>query len=149
MSKITPVPNGPLIKKKGPFKGSTLKTGGTIKKAQGGVKATKDSTSYYGNKAYISNLKALTSYTKPGMDMYFKESDQATKDKNRQKYKGKPGYDANGFPKKKAGAIIKRADGSMSKRGLWDNIRANKGSGKKPTKQMLVQEKKIKAKAKK
>ena len=31
---ITPVPNGPLIKKKGPFKGSTLKKGGTIKKAQ-------------------------------------------------------------------------------------------------------------------
>jgi hypothetical protein len=71
--KITPVPNGPLIKKKGPFKGSTLKSGG----------------------------------------------------------------------------MIKRADGSTSKRGLWDNIRANKGSGKKPTKQMLVQEKKIKAKSKK
>lgn len=33
---ITPVPNGPLIKKKGPFKGSTLKSGGTIKKAQNG-----------------------------------------------------------------------------------------------------------------
>ena len=49
----------------------------------------------------------------------------------------------------KAGGMIKRADGSMSKRGLWDNIRANKGSGKKPTKQMLVQEKKIKAKSKK
>ena len=44
---------------------------------------------------------------------------------------------------------IKRADGSYSKRGLWDNIRANKGSGKKPTKQMLQQEKKIKAKTKK
>ena len=71
--KITPVPNGPLIKKKGPFKGSTLKAGG----------------------------------------------------------------------------MIKRADGSYSKRGLWDNIRANKGSGKKPTKQMLQQEKKIKAKTKK
>jgi len=27
--KITPVPNGPLIKKKGPFKGSTLKNGGS------------------------------------------------------------------------------------------------------------------------
>jgi hypothetical protein len=49
----------------------------------------------------------------------------------------------------KSGGMIKRADGSMSKRGLWDNIRANKGSGKRPTKQMLVQEKKIKAKSKK
>jgi hypothetical protein len=53
------------------------------------------------------------------------------------------------WKKKKNGGLIKRADGSMSKRGLWDNIRANKGSGKKPTKQMLVQEKKIKAKSKK
>ena len=33
---ITPVPNGPLVKKKGPFKGSTLKKGGTVKKAQMG-----------------------------------------------------------------------------------------------------------------
>jgi hypothetical protein len=43
------------------------------------------------------------------------------------------------------GKMIKRADGSYSKRGLWDNIRANRGSGKKPTKQMLEQEAKIKA----
>ena len=42
--------------------------------------------------------------------------------------------------------MIKRKDGSYSQRGLWDNIRANKGSGKKPTKQMLKQEKKIKSK---
>ena len=40
--------------------------------------------------------------------------------------------------------MIKRADGSYSQRGLWDNIRANKGSGKKPTAQMLKQERKIK-----
>ena len=51
--------------------------------------------------------------------------------------------------KLKSGGMIKRADGSMSKRGLWDNIRANKGSGKKPTASMLKQEKKIKSKAKK
>jgi hypothetical protein len=70
MAKITKVPDGPLIKKKGPFKGSTLKAGGKIK----------------------------------------------------------------------------RADGSMSQRGLWDSIRENKGSGKKPTAAMLKQEKKIKAK---
>lgn len=40
--------------------------------------------------------------------------------------------------------MIKRADGSTSQRGLWDNMRANKGSGKKPTAEMLKQEKKIK-----
>jgi hypothetical protein len=45
--------------------------------------------------------------------------------------------------------MLKRADGSYSQRGLWDNIRANKGSGKKPTAQMLKQEKKIKAQSKK
>ena len=40
--------------------------------------------------------------------------------------------------------MLKRKDGSYSKRGLWDNIRENKGSGKKPTKEMLKQERKIK-----
>lgn len=40
--------------------------------------------------------------------------------------------------------LIKRKDGSYSKRGLWDNIRKNKGSGKEPTKDMLKQEAKIK-----
>jgi len=45
--------------------------------------------------------------------------------------------------------MLKRKDGSMSQRGLWDNIRANKGSGKKPTKEMLKQEKKIKTTTKK
>jgi len=40
--------------------------------------------------------------------------------------------------------LIRRADGSYSPRGLWDNIRANRGSGKKPTKEMLEQESKIK-----
>lgn len=49
----------------------------------------------------------------------------------------------------KKGGMIKRADGSYSQRGLWDNIRANAGSGKKPTKEMLKQEKKIRAAEKK
>ena len=44
--------------------------------------------------------------------------------------------------------MLKRKDGSTSQRGLWDNIRAAKGSGKKPTAQMLKQEKKIKVKTK-
>ena len=45
--------------------------------------------------------------------------------------------------------MIKRKDGTYSQRGLWDNIRANKGSGKKPTAQMLKQERKIQSKTKK
>ena len=44
--------------------------------------------------------------------------------------------------------MLKRKDGSYSRRGLWDNLRKNKGSGKKPTKEMLEQERKIKAKSK-
>lgn len=51
--------------------------------------------------------------------------------------------------------MLKRADGSKSQRGLWDNIRAkaasNKKAGKKgkaPSKDMLEQEAKIKAKMK-
>jgi hypothetical protein len=53
-------------------------------------------------------------------------------------------------PKAKNGKqMIKRADGSYSQRGLWDNIRAAKGSGKKPTAAMLKQEHKIKSKTKK
>lgn len=45
--------------------------------------------------------------------------------------------------------LLKRKDGSKSRHGLWDSIRENKGSGKKPTKAMLAAEKKIKAKTKK
>jgi hypothetical protein len=40
--------------------------------------------------------------------------------------------------------LIKRADGSYSKRGLWDNIRANKGSGEEPSEKILEQARKIK-----
>ena len=45
----------------------------------------------------------------------------------------------------RGGKLIKRANGTYSKRGLWDNIRENASSGKKPTKQMLEQEARIKA----
>ena len=38
MRGVTPVPNGPLVKKKGEFKGSTLKAGGWIKKAAASIK---------------------------------------------------------------------------------------------------------------
>jgi hypothetical protein len=54
-------------------------------------------------------------------------------------------YDDGGMAMYGNGGMIKRADGSYSKRGLWDNIRANKGSGKAPTKEMLEQESKIRA----
>ena len=279
MAKITPVPNGPLIKKKGPFKGSTLKSGGKIKKAQNGdtltvkkptwqrmtqaqraakkaelgpegfktykdsistdatnrrVKSTglsaeqlaandlklkekmakkkdavnegsqlrgvgKDDEGCAGSpkerekrirqeakrknggpikKAQIGSLikkavkkttndfipvveKNLTnvspSYNKKGLKMAIERrvNPEAARKKmtkaQRKSFEVDDSYRKNGglVKKAKVGTMIKRADGSSSKRGLWDNIRANKGSGKKPTKQMLVQEKKIKAKSKK
>jgi len=62
---------------------------------------------------------------------------------------------ASAKAKLKAGGMIKRADGSTSQRGLWDNLRSkaaqNKKTGAKPkapTKAMLSQEKKIKSKGK-
>jgi hypothetical protein len=82
-------------------------------------------------------------------DKYFKEasSDSA----NAMKYRKLADKAEGKKPSMKKGGkvMLKRADGSVSQRGLWDNIRANKGSGKKPTAQMLKQEKKIKAQSKK
>jgi len=280
MAKITKVPNGPLIKKKGPYAGSTLKTGGTIKKAQTGAAMTRrdslvanikeqsrlrqnlaDFRKKVGNKRLtpelirekdslngllsdfgtkqrmkatglteqqiakgdsiyteqqrrkrtveddsgqlrgmgndksgcsgsqgaserrvrrearrknggpIKKAKAgamikraqngdTTTVKKPKVDGFFKNIDKKQIKKSDTTGFSKGGKSKiidDGFfkgPKVKStglknGGLIKRADGSYSKRGLWDNIRANKGSGKKPTAAMLKQERKIKAKSKK
>ncbi len=74
--------------------------------------------------------------------------------------KAAPKKPTTAAPKKKMKSggkqMLKRADGSYSQRGLWDNIRAaakrNKAAGrpgKKPTAAMLKQERRIKAKSKK
>jgi len=195
---ITKVPNGPLIKKKGPFKGSTLKAGGKIKKAQDGTTTTPAKKSW--NQMSPTERKAAQAEvkTKRGREGFSKYMDSITtsnfqrnadirgltvdqlrKDNKkpddqfkmtpekcgfgkertgcassagqRERWLKEERNRKNGGPikKAKAGAMIKRADGSTSQRGLWDNIRANKGSGKKPTAAMLKQEKKIKAKSKK
>jgi hypothetical protein len=190
---ITKVPNGPLIKKKGPFKGSTLKTGGTIKKAQTGDTLSVKKPMTYAEKRAAQEIVKQQNREKRenvlnrnaaarGMT---REQVQAQQEKDKKKpdacveglrgvgkdNEGCSGSQAasarrvrqearrkNGGPvkKAKAGAMIKRADGSMSRRGLWDNLRSkaaqNKKTGAKPkapTKAMLTQEKKIKAKAKK
>jgi hypothetical protein len=130
------------------------------------IKATTDSSAYYKNQEDIFNKLAKSekgnSKVADFNRKYFKDqAGKAVSDQLRQYHKGKPGYDSNGNPikKNKTGGkvttakngkqMIKRADGSYSQRGLWDNIRAAKGSGKKPTAAMLKQEKKIKAKSKK
>jgi len=167
MAKITKVPNGPLVKKKGPFKGSTLKNGGattTTKQTTKNPDAQSEYITQQG-KNYVSNRKVNTpngpryyQATSPNMSFARELSHARSLGVNDSIPKAKLSARAiemmnqkNGgkVKKAKAGGMIKRADGSYSKRGLWDNIRANKGSGKKPTKQMLVQEKKIKAKTKK
>jgi hypothetical protein len=181
--KITPVPNGPLIKKKGPFKGSTLKAGGTIKKAQNGKTWQKMSQPEKASKINELKQKGGVERVKQYKDSVSTDAENrrnAAFEKNAatrgmtvdqlRKANKKPdigpsnlsgmGNDKPGCSgserasarrvraeaKRKNGGMIKRADGSTSKRGLWDNIRANKGSGKKPTAAMLKQEKKIKAK---
>lgn len=171
MAKITKVPDGPLVKKKGVFKGSTLKAGGVIKKAQNG-----DSLSPYMRKRAEADARRAEIAKKRAADTQrvmnakgFKtvEELRAWSEKNAKKPDVKqesvgPSSSKGGAKspckggicpglntKSRNGSMIKRADGSLSKPGLWDNIRNNKGSGKKPTKAMLVQEKKIKAKTKK
>jgi hypothetical protein len=133
------------------------------------TKATPDSTSYYKRKYVEESLKRPRGKYSVFSEENFKVNrklDKYSQDIDRQQLKGKPGYDKNGYPLKKGvkertGAsgdfangtknikfkkpMMKRADGSYSQRGLWDNIRANKGSGKKPTPEMLKQERKIKA----
>ena len=59
---------------------------------------TKDSTGYYANKAKILGLKGATSYNLSQTIKYFNASDEAKEDQERQKFKGKKGYDKNGFP---------------------------------------------------
>ncbi len=147
---ITKVPNGPLIKKKGVFKGSTLKNGGPVSDT---IYTKKDKIGNIRTNKYVVRLpdgsiemgKETKTKTPNGKTTVSKKATKSsilgmkyTDDEIRKS-----------MEQKKNGGMIKRADGSYSKRGLWDNIRANKGSGKKPTKQMLQQEKKIKAKTKK
>ena len=209
MAKITKVPDGPLVKKKGPFKGSTLKAGGKIKKAVNGTTTTQTTTppvkKSWNQMSVAERIAKRDNLNAKGRGVFSKYMDStltadfakgaerrgitveeyAKKVKNDDKVKftevsggcgfgnDKPGCSGseganrrrlkreanrkNGGPIKKAksGAMIKRADGSMSKRGLWDNLRSkaaqNKKTGAKPkapSKAMLTQEKKIKAKGK-
>jgi hypothetical protein len=104
-----------------------------------------DSLAYYKNKA--SDFQDSSSkYSDKTLRYIDKMTPAQRKAKGASKVVNK---DGSVTYKYKSGGMLKRADGSMSKRGLWDNLRAAKGSGKKPTAAMLKQEKKIKAKTKK
>lgn len=98
---------------------------------------------FYGSKTFKNTAEQLDNLI---MQKYGVPQNDLNKFLNFQNVQG----DVNTFTpqRKEGGEMIKRADGSYSKRGLWDNIRANKGSGKKPTREMLEQERKIKAEMK-
>jgi hypothetical protein len=107
-----------------------------------------------GTKMVPSEMKPGTMIKKADRDARAtKMADALDKQAGKGKYAPKPSK-----PKAKAKdgkEMIKRADGSYSQRGLWDNLRSkaakNKTTGAKPkapTKAMLSQEKKIKAKGK-
>ena len=156
MGKITKVPNGPLVKKKGIYAGSTLKSGGKIKKAANGTTTTK-TTNPIGVKLFQEGKNYKAQVTKkvgdknatyegisPNMDF--------AKELANKKALTNP---ADSLRTRKNGGLIKRADGSYSKRGLWDNLRSKAAQNKKtsakpkaPTRAMLTQEKKIKSKGK-
>ena len=87
-----------------------------IKKAQKGIKATADSSAYYRNlsRDYMQEAAwnmgdGVGKKSRAAMD----KSSEATRNEERQRRKGKPGYDANGFPikKNKTGGITKAKDG--------------------------------------
>ena len=116
----------------------------TVKKYQYGGKAKKDS---------------VESEMFPGKKIPISKSNYATGKIAKMAEAGKPKKKMMGGGKmsvaKGGKEMLKRADGSYSQRGLWDNIRAaakrNKAAGKagkKPTAAMLKQERKIKAKGK-
>jgi len=101
-----------------------------IKKAVNGTTTTKttirpgvttDSTSIFKNKAKDMARKSLYAEAKGDKklsNVYMDVASKASSDAERQKLKGKPGYDKNGYPikkkKAKSGATIAKA-----KDGMW------------------------------
>lgn len=97
------------------------------------LKATPDSSAYYKNQEDVFNKLAKSekgnSKVADFNRQYFKsQSAKAVSDQLRQLHKGKPGYDANGFPikknktggkvtKAKDGKWIQKATASIKKRG--------------------------------
>jgi hypothetical protein len=143
MRGVTPVPNGPLIKKKGEFKGSTLKKGGVVKKAQEGY-ITKD------KKGYTQTVKTMTKkgpryYQSTSPDLDFVDRINMMKIKaNSADSIPKAKVDPKALEtldKKKKGGIIKKAKsgawqrkegkdpkGGLNRKGIASYRRENPGS---------------------
>jgi hypothetical protein len=82
-----------------------------IKKAQLGsnVKSTADSTSFYKKQGNIAAQEMSNAKTPVQASLASNRIATADKNVKRQSFKGKPGYDNNGFPQKKKGGIIKKS----------------------------------------
>ena len=132
-----------------------MKVGGTIKKAQNGTyksrtvernpegtykMVTKSKTTPRGEKTSMKETRTLKGVLKgvPKKTSGIDKNPSLDMDLNKANYER--------LRAKNGKQMLKRADGSYSRRGLWDNIRANRGSGRKPTAAMLKQERKIKSK---
>ena len=119
---ITPVPNGPLIKKKGPFKGSTLKSGGKLKVTAGGEKhviyASKKNTSKAKKGDIMVNHPTkdkgkwdTINLTRIGRAKTLKQGAAST----RKWHRDNPDYKYKGMKKSKAGALVPKRS-SVSRR---------------------------------
>lgn len=74
----------------------------TIKKAQNGTKASKDSTAYFKAEQNENYKAAAMNMNRPAeSNKAFARASKAGKDIDRQRRKGKPGYDQHGYPTKK------------------------------------------------
>jgi hypothetical protein len=128
-----------------------------VKKAADGIKATKDSTSYYRKQGNKAAYEMSSAETPVGMSIASNKIAAATKNEARQKLKGKPGYDANGFPKKKmrtGGKTIKKAQAGLSvppskpvgpidPKGAWTKVQERTIAGKKAAKVPLKKDKQL------
>jgi hypothetical protein len=136
----------------------------TIKKAQSGYKSrtvernpegthkmiTKDKTTARGEKHSVKEKRTLKGVMKGAPKKSSSALNNPMFDLEVEKAMSQERFKARGGKQ-----MMKRADGSTSQRGLWDNLRSkaakNKATGAKPkapTKAMLTQERKIKAKGK-
>jgi len=97
-----------------------------VKKAQMGksVKPTADSTNYFDKKATkdantANKLLKEKGFFNDETKKAFSEEDKSVKSLLRQYKKGKPGYDANGFPlkkKMKTGGVVKKSSMKSKKK---------------------------------
>lgn len=128
---------GPVGTAIGGLAGAGLSTYQMIKSRNQAREDEERDADYRLRMAEAQQRMAETAFSRTGSDMGFNVGPSMTN-------AYLPGQQMMAYQMGGGREMLKRADGSYSQRGLWDNIRANKGSGNAPTKQMLKQEKKIK-----